>query len=272
VITDPSSSPPAFFAAEIKQKRGIAGITQEQLARATSYSPASVAAIETCRLIPSREFSEQADRTFNTDGILSRLQALVETSSVLPWFRDLVETERKAASIQNYESYIMPGLLQTESYARCAVSAIRPRLSDDEVERAVILRMSRQEILERDDPPRLWAIIEESVLRRQVGSREVMREQCDHLITMGSRPHIAIQVIPDTRGITASYGQAYMVLTFPGKQPPLAYLEDARSARYVRERDEVGTYSIMFDYLRSSALDDEESSAMIRSYSNGYSA
>jgi transcriptional regulator with XRE-family HTH domain len=271
-MTDPSANPLAFYAAELRRLRSIAGMTQEQLAEATTWSAALVAAIETCRRIPSDVFSESADKALGTDGILSRLQALVERASVVPWFKDLVETERKAASIQSYESYIMPGLLQTESYARCAVSAIRPKLPEDEIERAVVLRMSRQEILEREDPPRLWAIIDESVLRRRVGSAEIMREQCEYLIYMGSRPHVAIQVIPNTRGITASYGQPYMVLTFPGKQPPLAYLDDTRSARYVRERDEVGVYSIMFDYLRSSALDDDESSAMIRSCSDGYSA
>jgi hypothetical protein len=98
-------------------------------------------------------------------------QGLVEQTSVLPWFRDLVETERTAVSIQTYESYLVPGLLQTEEYARHAVSATRPMLSEDEIARAVTLRMTRQEILRRDEPPRLWAIIDESVLRREVGGK-----------------------------------------------------------------------------------------------------
>lgn len=267
--TEPSSSPVAFFAGEVKRLRAIAGMTQEALARATIYSPATIAAIETCRLLPSKDFAEQADKALNSDGHLERLQALVEQSSVIPWFRDLVETERKAVSIQTYESYIVPGLLQTEAYARHAVSAIRPRLPDADIERAVILRMTRQEILSQNDPPRLWAIIDESVLRRRVGSAAVMREQCEHLLRASQMPHVTIQVIPDTQGAACAYGQQFMVLTF-ARQHPMAYLEDMRSARYVRETDEVGAYSMTFDYLRSSAVDDEQSAEMVRGYRDGY--
>jgi transcriptional regulator with XRE-family HTH domain len=268
VNTDPSSSPLAFFAAEVKRLRGIAGMTQEQLAAATDYSSATVAAIETCRLIPSREFAERADKALSSDGHLMRLQDLVEQTSVLPWFRDLVETERKAISIQTYEPYLVPGLLQTEDYARCCVSATRPLLPDSDVARAVVLRMTRQEILNQgDDPPRLWAIIDESVLRRQVSGQDVMKIQCERLLSMTRRPDVAIQVVPDAKGATCAYGQQFMILTFKSR-PPMAYLEDMRGARYVRERDEVGAYSMTFDYLRSSALDDEQSADLIRGVMN----
>jgi transcriptional regulator with XRE-family HTH domain len=267
VNTDPSSSPLAFFAAELKRLRGTSGLTQEQLAGGATYSSATVAAIETCRLIPSREFAERADKMLDSDGHLARLQDLVEQTSVLPWFRDLVETERKAVSIQTYEPYLVPGLLQTEDYARSCVSATRPLLSDDDLARAVVLRITRQEILNQDDAPRLWAIIDESVLRRQVSSPEVMKAQCDHLLSMARCPHAAIQVIPDAKGATCAYGQQFMVLTFKTR-PPMAYLEGMRGARYVRERDEIGAYSITFDYLRSSALDDEQSAELIRGVMN----
>jgi len=267
VNTEPSSSPLAFFAAEVKRLRGIADMTQEQLAKATTYSPATVAAIETCSLIASKEFAHGADKALNSDGHLERLQELVEQTSVLPWFRDLVETERKAISIQTYESYLVPGLLQTEAYARYCVSATRPLLPDDDVSRAVVLRVTRQEILNQDDPPRLWAIIDESVLRRQVGGPEIMQAQCAHLLSMSRRPNVAIQVIPDCKGAACAYGQQFMILTFRSRTP-MAYLEDMRGARYVRERDEVGNYSVAFDYLRSSALDDEQSAELIRGVMN----
>lgn len=270
--TNPNSSPVAFFAAEMKRLRGIAGMTQEQLANDADYSPATVAAIETCRLLPSEDFARGIDKSFGTDGHFERLHGLVEQTSVLPWFRDLVETERTAVSIQTYESYLVPGLLQTEEYARYAVSATRPMLAEDAIQRAVTLRMTRQEILRQDSPPRLWAIIDESVLHRVVGSKDVMQAQCERLLEVGQWPHVAIQVVPDANGAACAYGKDFVILTFngSGKRPraPMAYLEDMRTARYVREQDEVGAYSMTFDYLRSNALDDLRSADLIRGYRN----
>lgn len=270
--TNPNSSPVAFFAAEMKRLRGIAGMTQEQLANDAGYAPATIAAIETCRLLPSEDFARGIDKSLGADGHFERLQGLVEQTSVLPWFRDLVQTERTAVSIQTYESYLVPGLLQTEEYARHAVSAMRPMLPEDAIQRAVTLRMTRQEILRQDDPPRLWAIIDESVLHREVGSKDVMKAQCERLLDVGQWPHVAIQVVPDANGAVCAYGKDFMILTFngSGKRPraPMAYLEDMRTARYVREQDEVGAYSMTFDYLRSNALDDLRSADLIRGYRN----
>ena len=264
------SDPFAFFAGEMKRLRARLDITQERLAGEAGYAPSTVASIESRHLIPSEDFAKNIDKVFDSDGHFERLQKLVDSTCVPPWFRDLVETERKAVSIQTYESDVMPGLLQTEYYAHHAVSAIRPRLSDEEIHRAVALRMTRQEILNQENPPRLWTIIDESVLRREVGGKEVMRELCDRLLVMGQQPHIAIQIIPDTKGVTCAYGRDFMILTFNSstKKPrsPMAYIEDMRTARYVREQDEVGLYSTTFDYLRSNALDDQQSADLIRGY------
>jgi DNA-binding XRE family transcriptional regulator len=261
--TDPSSSPLAFFAADVKRLRGIAGMTQEHLAKATAYSPASIAAIETCRLLPSLRFAQLADEAFRTDGHLERLQDLVDQTSVLPWFRDLIKVERKAIEIREYDSYVIPGLLQTERYARCCVSPTRPALTADEINRAVALRMTRQEILDRDEPPRLWFIIDESALYRANGGAEIMTEQLEHLVKLSERPEIVIQVIPNSAGSTAAGGRAFIILTFKSEST-IVYLEDVKSARYVRKPDEVATYTLTFDHLRSRALPDDESRALIR--------
>jgi transcriptional regulator with XRE-family HTH domain len=273
-MTDSGSSPLAFFAAELKRLRGIAGMTQEQLAEATTYSPALVAAIETCRRIPNEDFATRADKALGTDGILGRLQALVETTAVLPWFRNRVEVERNAAEIREYESYQIPGLLQTESYARAVIDAARPMLAKDAIERAVALRMTRQQILEPDDDlpidqehtPRLWAIMDEAALNRVVGSPEVMREQRQHLAELAQLPNVTIQVIANSDGVTCAYGRAFTILTPAsgnGNGAPVVYLEDVGSARYVRDRDEVARYALSFDHLRACALNDSKSLALI---------
>src|SRR6266536_210644 len=139
---DSNSSPLAFFGAELKRLRQRAGITQQQLAERTNYALATVSAYETGTRIPSQDFAERADKVFGTDGDLTRLHGLVEQVSVLPWFRDRVEVERKARELHEYEPYLIPGLLQTEDYARAVVSATRPVLSDGAIERAVALRMT----------------------------------------------------------------------------------------------------------------------------------
>ena len=270
--TDPYSSPLAFFRAELKRLRQRAGITQANVAEQTNYALATVSAYETGTRIPSADFAERADRVFGTDGDLARLQQLVERVSVRPWFRDRVDVERKAREIHEYESYQVPGLLQTADYARAIVSSVRPVLPDDAIERAVALRMTRQQILEPDeDTPldqdnalRMWAIIDESALNRVVGSPEIMRAQREHLLLIAQRPNVTIQIIPDAEGATCAFGRAFAVLVSRSSNSSVVYFEDVGTARYISDRDEVSRYELIFDYLRSYALNDTQSIEVIK--------
>ena len=270
--TDPYSSPLAFFRAELKRLRQRAGITQADVAEQTNYALATVSAYETGTRIPSADFAERADRLFGTDGDLARLQQLVERVSVRPWFRDRVDVERKAREILEYESYQVPGLLQTSDYARAIVSSVRPVLPDDAIERAVALRMTRQQILEPDeDAPldqdnalRMWAIIDESALNRVVGSPEIMRAQREHLLIIAQRPNVTIQIIPDAEGATCAFGRAFAVLVSRSSNSSVVYFEDVGTARYISDRDEVSRYALIFDYLRSYALNDTQSIEVIK--------
>lgn len=268
---DPNSSPLAFFGSELKRLRTKAGITQTELGKRTNYDVATVSALENGTRIPSQQFAERADKVFGTDSDLTRLQAMVENVSVRPWFRDRVDVERKASEIREYEPYLIPGLLQTEDYARTVVSATRPVLPDDAIERAVALRMTRQGILEPDldmpidqeNAPRLWAIVDESALYRMVGSPEIMQVQRDHLAEMARRPNITIQIVPNAEGPTCAFGRAFAVLVSRNGSS-VAYFEDVGTARYIRDRDEVSRYTLIFDHLRASALDDKRSLRLIK--------
>jgi transcriptional regulator with XRE-family HTH domain len=272
VDTDPYSSPLAFFRGELKRLRQRAGITQADVAEQTNYALATVSAYETGTRIPSADFAERADRIFGTDGDLARLQQLVERVSVRPWFRDRVDVERKAREIQEYESYQVPGLLQTSDYARAIVSSVRPVLPDDAIERAVALRMTRQQIIEPDeDAPldqdnalRMWAIIDESALNRVVGSPEIMRAQREHLLIIAQRPNVTIQITPDTEGATCAFGRAFAVLVSRSSNSSVVYFEDVGTARYISDREEVSRYALIFDYLRSYALNDTQSIEVIK--------
>jgi len=275
VSQDPYANPFAYFVGEMKRIRAELGMTQEQLADAASFSPSTVAAVESCHLLPSESFAEAIDKPLQGDGDFVRLQKLVERTCVRPWFRDRVEVERKAREIREYESYQVPGLLQTEDYARACANAVRPMLTEDQIERAVALKMSRQEILEldRELPPefdqgyrvRLWAIMDESALRREVGNAEVMQAQRGHLVKAALRPNITIQVIPNAEGVTCVFGRAFTVLTSnSNSNSSVVYLEDVKDAHYLRDRDQVAQYMLMFDHLRSLALDDRRSLKLIK--------
>lgn len=196
---------------------------------------------------------------------------MVEETSARPWFRDLLAVERKANEIRRYVTYVIPGLLQTEAYARCCVTPTRPVLTADEIDRAIALRMSRQDILERENQPRLWAIIDESALRRVNGNTDIMAEQLEHLLRMSERPNVVIQIVPDSEGSTVAGGREFTIMTFPF-DPPVVYLEDVGSARYVRNRktDEVSRYMLTFDHLRSTALRDDKSTEFITALMRGY--
>lgn len=175
-MIDPAASPLAFFASEVGRLRAAAGMSQPALAKLLNYSASQITKIETCQRIPKPELAAKLDEVLGTDGHFARLQPMVERSSVLPWFRDLFELEGRATQIRSYESYLIPGILQTEAYTRAVVGAARPALTVEEVEQAIALRMTRQEILDRADPPQIWVIIDEAALRREVGGPCVMRE------------------------------------------------------------------------------------------------
>ena len=266
-MIDASSSALGFFAAEVVRLRKARRLSQPALAKLLNYSPSQVAKIETAERIPKRPLALRLDEVFQADGHFARLQALVENTSVLPWFRDLYLVEGEAAELRTYESYLIPGLLQIESYARAALEAARPMLAPEDVDKAVAIRMTRQEVFERDRPPRAWFIIDESALMRVAASPVTMRAQCEHLLRMGQRPEITIQVIESGQGICCAYGRAFVVLSFDS-QGDLVYIEDIGSARYVRKREEVDRYCLAFDHLRASALPDSKSAELIRSLAN----
>lgn len=278
MANDPYASPLAYFGGELRRLRERAGKTQGDVAKGTNYALSTVSAYETGHLIPPSDFAKRADKFFGTngdseddEGDLTRLQHLVEQVSVRPWFRDRIEVERKATEVKEYESHQIPGLLQTEDYARAAIAAARPAPSAEELEQMVALRMTRQQILEVDgdlpidqDPTlRLWAIIDESALHRVVGNSQVMQVQRDHLVSIAQQPNVTIQVMPFSQGVTCAYGRAFTILTSRSGSS-VVHIEDARNARYLREYDQVMRYTTIFDYLRASALDDQKSIQLIK--------
>ena len=126
-----------------------------------------------------------------------------------------------------------------------------------------ILELDGDLPLDQEPMPRLWAIIDESALHRVAGSRQVMEVQLDHLVAMAGQPNVTIQVMPFSQGLTCAYGRAFTILTSRSGSP-VVHVEDARSARYLREYEQVMRYTTIFDYLRAGALDDQKSLRLIK--------
>ena len=163
---------------------------------------------------------------------------------VLPsWFQSYLGLEAAASLIRTYEVQFVPGLLQTADYARSVVLLGHGRASADELDRRVDLRMRRQKILDRPEPVQLWAVIDEAVLRRPVGSRATMRAQIEALIDATQRQSVHLQILPFQVGGHSAAGGAFSILRFPDQElPDIVYVEQLSSALYLDKRDDVELY------------------------------
>jgi hypothetical protein len=165
------------------------------------------------------------------------------------WFEDYVGLEEAASRIQCWELQFVPGLIQTEAYARAAIVHGRPRAGAEEVDRLVELRMRRQRILDGTHPPRLWTVIDESVLRRSLGGPAVLKAQIERLLELIDLPHVSLQVIPFSRSGYVAEG-AFSILRFAESElPDIAYVEHLTGALYLERLDELEVYGRAFDRL-----------------------
>lgn len=176
---------------------------------------------------------------------------------VLPqWFGVYVGLEEAASVIRTFEVQFVPGLLQTEAYARAVIRLSRTATSEEDVNSRVNMRMHRQRRFTsaEGDPPRLWAVIDEAVLHRPFGDPEVMREQVEHLLEMASRPNITIQIATFAMGGHPAAGGPFSILRFPTPQlPDVVYLEQLSSALYFDKFDDTSRYAQTMDHLATQA-------------------
>ncbi|MFF5372815.1 helix-turn-helix domain-containing protein [Streptomyces sp. NPDC013187] len=177
-------------------------------------------------------------------------------TDVLPkWFDKFIGLQEAASVIRTYEVLLVPGLLQTPEYARAVAAADRQPAEDPQVaERRARLRMARQELLDYPDAPKLWVVLEEAVLRRQVAAREVMCAQLHHLVEAAQRPNIRVQIIPFTAPQCVTSGFPITHLRFdPPELPEIVYLEHVRDAVYLDKAEETEQYRSILDGLLNAA-------------------
>lgn len=176
-------------------------------------------------------------------------------SEVLPsWFEMYIGLEQAASVIRTYQVQFVPGLCQTEDYARAVILLGHPGASSADIDLRVSLRMARQELLTRSEPANIWAVVDEAALRRAVGGPRVMRAQLEHLLELTELPNVTVQVVPFRSGGYAAAGGSFSILRFsdPNIQD-VAYLEQLTGALYLDKRAEVDNYLMVMDRLCAEA-------------------
>ncbi|MEU6125595.1 helix-turn-helix transcriptional regulator [Streptomyces sp. NPDC047123] len=255
---DPSASPLDYYGAELRRLREAAGLKQAQLGGCIFVTASLVGQIETAKKVPTRDFSERVDAALGTDGLFSRLVGLVLRSQLPHWFQAYAEMEARATYISTYQAQLIYGLLQTEAYARAVLATGVPKKLDD----LVAARMERQRVLERERPPLSLVILDEAVLHRPVGGRDVMRCQLSHLLTLAQRRWVGVQVLPYRAGEHASLVGSFNLLRFDD-DPDLVYTEDLISGHMTADPETIREASRRYANLQAAALSEGESAELI---------
>jgi transcriptional regulator with XRE-family HTH domain len=181
-----------------------------------------------------------------------------------PWFRTYVDLESVATLIRTYEGQFIPGLLQTDDYMRAVVQGAHLDESSEEAGRRVRLRMARQTLLTREQPPRLWAVVDEAAMRRPVGGREVMRGQLERLIEAAKLPNVTLQVLAFDAGAHPAMVGSFSVLRFPEEElPDVVYLEHLTSALYLNKPEEVDQYLHIMESICVRAAPPDQTVALL---------
>jgi transcriptional regulator with XRE-family HTH domain len=269
---DASASVPAFYGAELRFKREEADLTLERLAEGSYRGVSFLSQIERGERRMPLDLAQHVDEKLNTDGFFQRRcedARKARQGGHAEYFADIAEMEKFAESIEDWAPMIVPGLLQTRAYARAIVRAAMPRAAVDEVEEKVEARMGRANLFERDRPPELWAILDESVIRRRVVPPQEMAELLEHIAETIQRTRSVLQIVPETTAAHPFMMGMTRAMTF-ADAPPLVYTESLHSGQLIDYPPLVKQYRGSYDLLRAAALPPEASLAMIEDAAEDY--
>jgi DNA-binding XRE family transcriptional regulator len=244
----------ALFADELKAMRRHAGLSREELADRVGYSESTIGMVEAGHRAPPLGIGARLDREFKLPGTFQRMEERVRGIPFPVSFRPFVSIEAEARALRTFEHSLIPGLLQTEDYAR-SVLATKPNSTEAEIGGLVGERLARQAILVRDEPsaPLMWALIDEGALNRPVAASVVMRDQLKHLVHMSTLPNVTIQVVPYAAGGHSGLLGAFVIAEIVDNGS-IVFLEDVAGGRVAEDADTVAEVALRFDALRSEAL------------------
>lgn len=267
---------------ELRKLREAKGMTAEEVATRLLVSQSKISRLENGRRSISQRDVRDLCMVYGVDDdrIVESLMTMARESRQRGWwhaFGDIpysvyIGLEAEATSIRNYQSLMLPGLLQTRGYAEAVVTGMQPEASPEDVEKRVEVRMRRQDRIHDEEPVRFWAVLDEAALHRVVGNPQTMREQIEHLAELSTLPHVTVQVIPFAIGAHPGMTGAFSLLEFPEvTDSDVVYLEGVTSDLYLEREADVSLYTVMYEHLRAEALSPEQTRVLIAQVAKEYS-
>ncbi|MEU1195374.1 MULTISPECIES: helix-turn-helix domain-containing protein [Streptomyces] len=260
---------------ELRRLRELKGMTAEEVAERLLVSQSKISRLENGRRSISQRDVRDLCGVYEVEDhrIVDSLMQMAKDSRQQGWwhsFGDIpysvyIGLETDAASLRVYDPQVVPGLLQTRSYAEALIAGALPETAPGDIDKRVQVRMKRQErISAPDNPLRLWTVLDEAALRRTVGNRSLMRDQLEHLVEQSQLPHVTVQVIPFDMGAHPGLNGQYAILEFPdAADSSVVYIEGVTSDLYLEKANDVQKYSVMYEHLRAQALNVEQSRQFI---------
>lgn len=259
---EPGQGVVTAFGQQLKLFRTRAGLERADFGKLVGYAAQSIASFEQGRRIPPPRLIDQADDVLDAGGVLKALKEEMARAQYPAFFRDMARLEAEAVELCAYDTLVVKGLLQTEEYTRAVLGMRRPLLDEETIETRVAARLARHEIFNRWPAPLLSFVMEESVLRRPLGGTAVLRGQLEHLLLVGQKRNVEIQVMPLDREDNAGVDGPFTVITRKGGQQ-LMYMEVQGRSSLLTDREEARLASARYGIIRSQALSPRETTGFI---------
>ncbi|AZM47917.1 transcriptional regulator [Streptomyces sp. WAC 06738] len=259
-----------MFGDVLKHLREAAGMTQAELAKPIPCDRSYVARVETGTSVPPDTFAEKCDEVLGGNGLLARLWLKVDWYPDVAhpdWFERRAQMDAECVALRAYQERVMPGLLQSEPYARALFARVTP--DEEKAAERVRARLSRQQRFLSPEGPMYVVVLDESCLRNVIGGPEVMREQCAHLLAAGQRTNIQVQVAPADRPELVRPNTSMSLITLPDDHR-CVYSESLDRGHFGEDPAVYERHLRTYDLLRADALSARESAALIGEFMEGY--
>ncbi|GEC06537.1 transcriptional regulator [Streptomyces spinoverrucosus] len=267
---------------ELRRLRELKGMTAEEVAERLLVSQSKISRLENGRRSISQRDVRDLCGVYEVEDhrIVDSLMQMAKDSRQQGWwhsFGDIpysvyIGLETDAASLRVYDPQVVPGLLQTRQYAESLIRGALPEATPTDIDRRVQVRLRRQErIAAEENPLRLWAVLDEAAVRREVGNKQVMIDQLEHLLEMSQLPHVTVQLIPFQMGAHPGVSGQYAILEFPdAADSSVVYIEGVTSDLYLEKPQDVQKYSVMYEHLRAQALNVDQTREFLSDVAKSY--